>query len=333
MQFTFLASLILPIWKALEDYNCDSEALFRQAGLNRDKLRDPNARLPVQVSTRLTNLAVAATGDPCFGLTVANHFHPTTLHALGYSWMASDSLLDAFERLIRYYRLISNSEKVLLVEGEDSYRVVLQDIDARFPAVDPEVDSFLAVILYLCRTLCESKISPIRVTIRHKQPICAERFQEVFQSTIEFSAAEDAIYFNKDLVRKMLPTRNAQLALVNDQVVTHYLAKFDLSQTSARVEAKILEQLSSGHVSQDTVAKALNLSVRSMQRRLKHEDTSFKKLLTETRQHLARQYIEQSQLSINEITFLLGFSEPSNFSRAFRRWNGQPPSEYRSAAN
>ncbi|MFC1664133.1 AraC family transcriptional regulator [Pseudomonadota bacterium] len=333
MQFTFLASLTLPMWNALEENNCDSVALFRQAGLNIEKLRDPNARFPVQAGTRLANLAVAATGDPCFGLTVAKYFHPTTMHALGYSWMASDSLLDAFERLIRYYRLISNSEIVKMEEREDSYRVVLQDIDSRFSVVDPEADCFFAVILYLCRSLYGGEINPLRLTIRHKAPICAGQFQELFQSPVEFSASENAIYFNKEIVRKTLPTRNAELALVNDQVVTQYLAKFDLSQTSARVEAKILEQLSTGHVSQESVAKSLNLSVRSMQRRLKLEETSFKKLLTETRQHLARQYIEHSQLSINEITFLLGFSEPSNFSRAFRRWNGQPPSEYRSAVN
>jgi len=333
MQFTFLASLTIPIWKALEEYGIDSEDLFRKAGINIEKLHDPNARLPVQASVRLMELALAATKDPCFGLSIARNWHPTTMHALGYSWLASDSLQDAFERLIRYYRIISNSEKVKLEELEDGYRIVLESIDPRLLAVDSEVDSFFAVLLFLCRELYGNVLNPLKLTLCHAAPPEVDRFKNLFRAPIEFSAQENAIHFKKSEVCRSLLTKNAELALVNDQIVIRYLAKFDLSQTTSRVEAKILEQLSSGQVTQESVAKALNLSVRNMQRRLNREGTSFKKLLTETRQYLARQYMENSQLSINEITFLLGFSEPSNFSRAFRRWHGRPPSEYRNAVN
>ena len=77
------------------------------------------------------------------------------------------------------------------------------------------------------------------------------------------------------------------------------------------------------------MASSLNLSVRSLQRKLSDENTNYKHLLDETRRELAMNYLGNSRLTINEITYLLGFSDPSNFTRAFRRWQGESPSNYR----
>ena len=96
-----------------------------------------------------------------------------------------------------------------------------------------------------------------------------------------------------------------------------------------QVRVRLTEQLSSGHATQDSVADALHMSLRTLQRRLNNEGTSYRGLLDETRRELAAHYMAESHRPINEITYLLGFSEPSNFSRAFRRWTGKSPSAYR----
>ena len=101
---------------------------------------------------------------------------------------------------------------------------------------------------------------------------------------------------------------------------------------AVQVRAKIIERLPSGHVTQEEIAQELNMSLRNMQRRLRGEGTSFTQLLDDTRRTLATQYVRSRRLSINEITYLLGFSEPSNFSRAFKRWTGLSPSEFRTNA-
>lgn len=90
-----------------------------------------------------------------------------------------------------------------------------------------------------------------------------------------------------------------------------------------------MEMLPSGRASARQVAEMLHLSVRSLQRKLAEKDTGFAQLLEDTRRELARQYVSNTRLSVGEITYLLGFSDPANFTRAFRRWTGQSPSAFR----
>ena len=99
-----------------------------------------------------------------------------------------------------------------------------------------------------------------------------------------------------------------------------------------RVRATIIERLPDGTPSQGNIAELLHVSMRSLQRRLNNENTNFKELLEGTRHELALRYIREQHRTIGEITYLLGFSEPSNFSRAFRRWTGMSPAEYRESA-
>ena len=115
----------------------------------------------------------------------------------------------------------------------------------------------------------------------------------------------------------------------NNKIVADYLSRYHRSNLSLQVRHKIIEQLASGKVSQESVAEALVTSLRNLQRNLKKEGVSYKELLEDVRRELAAHYMEQSEMSINEITFLLGFSEPANFSRAFKRWTGVCPSEFR----
>jgi AraC-like DNA-binding protein len=116
---------------------------------------------------------------------------------------------------------------------------------------------------------------------------------------------------------------------MNDQTVVDYLARFDRASITMQVRSKIIAQLPEGVPKQEDIAGTLHVSVRSLQRRLKSEQTSFKHLLNDTRKALAVQYIRESYRSLGEITYLLGFSDPSNFNRAFKRWMGETPSRYR----
>jgi len=136
--------------------------------------------------------------------------------------------------------------------------------------------------------------------------------------------------FAATLANTPLSTAQPELARLNDQTVIDYLARCEHSNLAMQVRAKIIEGLPDGRPSQGDIAQTLNTSLRSLQRRLRDEDTNFKNLLSETRQQLALQYMRDTSRSIGEITYLLGFSEPSNFNRAFKRWTGKSPGEFRS---
>jgi AraC-like DNA-binding protein len=126
-----------------------------------------------------------------------------------------------------------------------------------------------------------------------------------------------------------LITGDPALARVNDEQTLAYLDSF-MAQTTARdVVDKIVEKLPDGPPNQQQIADALHVSNRTLQRKLKEEGTSFMGLLQDTRLQLARKYLRQPSRSVVETSYLLGFSEPSTFSRAFKRWTGVAPAEFR----
>jgi AraC-like DNA-binding protein len=173
---------------------------------------------------------------------------------------------------------------------------------------------------------------PRRVTMSRPDLPDPAPFTHYFRAPIKYSGNEDSICFDKADALTALPTADAEVACDNEKIVQEYLARFDRSSVAMQVRARLTEQLSSGHATQDSVADALHMSLRRLQRRLHNEGTSYKRLLDETRRELAVHYMAESHRSINEITYVLGFSEPSNFSRAFRRWTGKSPSAYREQA-
>ena len=332
MRGSTISSWALLVAKALEAEGHDSKSIFQRAGLDPDKLKDPDARYPIDGMTRLWRLAAQASGDPYFGLTVVDYWHPTTLNALGFSWMASDSLRDAMVRMSRYGRLVSTGAEMSLVEHDDYFIFQLRSRNALADVAHEAVDAALVTLVKMCRLSYGEDFNPLRVVTQRPRFDDPTRYEEYFRAPIEYSAGENAIFFSKEALQAHLPTANPRLARVNDKVITEYLAQFDKASTATRVRAKLIDLLASGNVTQQDVADSLHMSLRTLQRKLSEEETSYKSLLDETRRELANQYLRQACLSVSEVTYLLGFSEPSNFARAFKRWTGHTPSEFRTAA-
>ncbi|WP_455206999.1 AraC family transcriptional regulator [Kaarinaea lacus] len=331
MHISTISSWVLLIAETLKSYGVDYRKLFREAGMDPAHLSDQNARFDFLSVTRLWDLALEKTQDPCFGLVTVNHWHPTSLHALGFSWLASPSLKDAFERLQRYIRIVNNAAAVDITNKESITRVALYNSAGSHRVSNAAIDASLAVMIHICRMSYGRDLDPVRIQTTRPEPLhtCLDRLNAFFRAPIEFSSNENAIYFKSAALEKHLPASNLDLARANDKVIDEYLSHLDGVSIGIRTKAKITELLPSGSVSEEKIASLLNLSVRSMQRKLKEEGSSFKELLNQTRQELAEQYIGNSRLSINEITYMLGFSDPANFSRAFKRWNGVSPSQYR----
>lgn len=332
MPYTSIASSTLSIWRALESYGLDPAPVFERAGLDPRKLHDPNARYRDRSIYRLWRIALDKTRDPYLGFRVASFWHPSAAHALGYAWLASATLKDALERTVRYFRVVTDKERLRLDETPEEFRLVVENPAVDYPTAHEDLDASFAALVQLCRLCLGESFRPRRVTMRRPEPADPAPFAEHFRAPVQFSGNEDSMSFDKADALTALPTANAEVARANEKIVQDYLARFDRSSVAMQVRARLTEQLSSGHATQESVAVALHMSLRSLQRRLKEEGTSYKDLLEETRRELASHYMAESHLSINEITYLLGFSEPSNFSRAFKRWTGKSPSAYRAAS-
>ena len=326
---TALTSWARAIRKALEAADLDSARLFAEAGLDLAALDDPNARYPVAATTRLWQLAVQASGDDDFGLTVARHVSQTTFHALGYSLAASSTLKEAFDRLLRYFRIVTDAAELSVEETPDEYRLRLHVDPARAVIAPQAMDAFAYLMLRLCRGLYRRDFSPLRVSLMREAPRNLFAFERAFRAPLQFGARENLLCFARAPLELRLEGANPELARQNDEIVLRYLARHERDDLVARVRGLLAERLPSGVPGEEAVAAALHLSSRSLQRKLADEGSSYTQLLTETRQELARSYLADPRSSISEIAYLLGFSDTSRFTRAFMRWVGVSPSDYR----
>ena len=322
------------IAKAIDSYGLDSDDLFKRAGLDPERLAQPLARFSYAAIQRLWAIALDSSGDPCFGLRAASYWHPTTFHALGYSWLASRNLEEAFERLVRYSGIVNTASKGLLrlEKTNDSFCLVADVSRARPPPLPVAMEAGMATILGMCRSAYGSHFRPSAIDLNHPETGCARQLSELFDAPVRFSQAEYVLAIDPAVVAESLATANPELVRVNDKVVTDYLARLDRGDIVMRVRSELIERLPDGRVGEAEIASALNLSLRSLQRKLEDQGVSYSRLLDDTRRDLGMQYVRSPQYSLNEIAYLLGFTEPANFSRAFKRWYGQPPSQLRKSA-
>lgn len=329
MQPTTITSWALLLTKALENRGINSTEVLSEVGLDPAELTQAGARYPFARMTRLWQRAVELTGDDCIGLKAASYWHPTTTHALGYAWLASDTLKEALLRLQRYAHIMNDVARATLTEESQQY-VLTMNIESGDLTPAPEaIDAALATIVHMCRVTSDDEFHPLRVELRREIPACAKEFDQFFGAPVQFQADQDAVFLDKTLIEQQLPASNKELALTNEKVIIDYLAQLDASDISLSVKKILMEKLPDGTVSAESVANALHHSPRTFQRRLKEQETSFSKLMEETRKELATAYMGASDKSVTEITYLLGFAETSTFSRAFKRWTGQSPTNYR----
>jgi AraC-like DNA-binding protein len=324
---TVIAGYGLIIAKALDYSGVDSRQVFATAGINEALRNDPLKRLSLATISRLYRKCVEVTGDPYFGLTVAKLMQPSTLHALGYGLLASATLMDFCTRVQRYFRLVSQNARV---------DIVLRGAEVHFstvPLVDvcPESqDAWLGTLHRMIRLLHRDDFHPIAVELAHAMPDPGdEPYAEFFGAPARFGCHGVTLILARDDMNVALQGACPELAQLNDNLAENYIAKLDRADVVTNVRARIVELLPSGECSRSKVAAALCMSTSTLQQRLIERGTSFHALLNEIRHELASSYLRQSGISVTEITFLLGFADVSNFTRAFKRWTGRSPTRFR----
>jgi len=323
---TALTSWVKAIQKALEKAGCDSKSLIEQAGLDLQALNDPDARYSLKQTAHLWKLATEATQDSCFGLKVANQVNQHTFHILGHSLATSITLKELFLRIIRYFRLVTDIPELEFYEKNQNHYFVIHVPDE----VQPEsIDAFISVFIRSSRALQGSLFSPLRIELRRSEPVDIETYRNILKAPLVFNAPKDMIVFDTASIELPLEGANPLLSREYDEIIMRYLARFDKENIQARIKVKIIENLAAGEIQQQEIAKSLGLSTRSLQRKLSLENTTYSEILDNTRQELAISYVNNNTYSITEIAYILGFTDVSSFTRAFRRWTGLSPLHYR----
>ncbi|MBM7060816.1 AraC family transcriptional regulator [Pseudomonas sp. UL073] len=314
---------------ALEMGGVDCQSLFIELGLDYAALTDADARFPQDGMTRLWERAVQLSGNPAIGLNMASVVRPSSFHVVGYAAMSSRNLKEGFTRLVRYQRIVAEGADLSFRPVGDGYGLILAIHGDRLVPARQSAEASMAYTLAFCRWMISKPLRPREVRFQGDPPADLEPYRQVFQAPLRFNAEHYALIFERADLEAPLPSANEALAQLHDRFAGEYLARFSGSRVTHQARQTLCRLLPQGEPKRDAVAQALHLSQRTLQRRLQEEGTSFQQLLDDTRRELAAQYLAQPNLTLLEISYLLGFADPSNFFRAFRRWFDTTPGEYR----
>ena len=321
------------LWRMLENQGIDPGPLFKEAGLDSSSLDNPLVRYPVKEATLIWTRASEMLDDPAFGLTIAKVWQPSDFHALGCAFMASTTLRDALNRIVRYHAVVYDVISYSLAEQDG--RAILSYSSVHGKLDEPAIleDTRWAVVLDGCRRIYGANLDPLEVTFWHAKPESGmDEFIEYYRCPLRFGEPIASMTFPSEVLDKRLPAANRELSQVLDRTLSNYVAKLQRDDIVSRTKSVISDNLPSGNLTSEVVAAELHMSQRSLQRKLVAEGNAYRKLVDAVRQELAESYLAEGNFTLTEISYLLGFSSQAAFSRAFKRWTGVTPQEFRDAA-
>lgn len=332
MKLTNFAPVTSLLWKYLEHTGMDPEPVYKKAGIDPRLITDPEARIDIDKVNRLWKEAVVVIDNPAFCVKMVEHWHPSMAGALGYAWLVSSTLRQAMTRVDRYIHTVTEGLTTKLEDVPAGLKLSFISDDS-YELQPQQHTLMIAIVMHMCRFNFGDELVAVEIQLARTQPEDAGYIHDFFRCPVIFDAAVDSITISAADADVELPSANKQIALMHDEMLTKYLIEIKKGDIVGQVKNIILQNLPDGQVTEQMVANRLNLSERSMQRRLQEHGTTFRFLFDDVRAMLAKQYIGNPGNRVIDIAFLLGFSDQSAFSRAFRKWTGKSPVDYRSSIN
>jgi AraC-like DNA-binding protein len=320
------------IAKTLDSYGLDGAATLAEVGVDVNATPGFDARVPVNLLHAALMRHLPGDLDPLFGLRFARFVNPITYHAFGVMLTASTTLRAFCQRMQRYYAYVNTGDSIHFNEsGELLYSQVVppEFVDEPLEVLLQE-SAWAATMLKLIRTVSSPDYAPRQVRMAFGAPEgYTEEFTAYFRCPIEYDAALTALCFAEEDLDSPLPGGNAELARHSECLVYNYTRTFTEVDIVNAARMSLFELLPRGDFSLRSLSESLDMGEEDLTANLKAASISYQQLLGDTRRELAEEYIQRADLSVNEIAYMLGFSDCSNFARSFRRWTGKSPSDFR----
>lgn len=311
-------------------HGLDAQTLVAEAGFRLGATDVSNVGGLTDSFTRAWELAVARTGDPTLGLTPPTH-PLMSLGVLSHVVLTAPDVRSALQSLAHFMHLSSPTASADIdVEGERC-RIVLHIAPGRRPVAHQRYDHLGVTCLRGLWWITGREVRPLAFHHPGPQPANPERWRGVFGCPVHFNAPVCVLELPAAVLGMRVPTANPTVSDLCEKMARQ-LSKQQGVRVSVRVRQALWERLSEGDPRREIVAFALCVSERTLQRRLAEEGTSFADLVDDVRREAAERYFAHGDCSPTEITFALGFSDPSNFYRACKRWFGRSPGAMRHAS-
>ena len=322
-------SVLSQLVRYLSFLKVDIDRLFLSVGVDPVILKSPDSRIALEKYIAIEDEAALITDDPCFGLHMGEFAEVGSWSILGFMMMNCRTLGEAFEKSGRYSNIIGN-----LIQGTVHIRYKKIIVVLSTPKYAPLIsrhcfESTFSSIIRISRNLTGCQIDPLEVGFTSPEPKSATEYRRVFCSPVLFNQKRNYIILNSNITSIPVLAPNASLLEHFENYAMDFLSEIeDADDISSAVTKQILLRLDSKTLTISNIAKEMSISVRTLQNRLKSEGKVFSELLKETREQLAEKYLRENY-TVEDITYLLGFAEPSVFRKAFKKWTGYTPKEYR----
>jgi AraC-like DNA-binding protein len=321
----------LAILRHAQARGLDTAKVLAMAGLAREDLANPDGRIPLPKLVATWQAVISLTGDELLGLRVGASMTVRQLGLMGYSMAHSGTLREACRRGARYSRIMQEAAVAVFEEDEETGRFRVDPVPV-LDALRHPVDARLAIMVAVSREMTGAHIEPVEVSFPYPEPSDTRTYREFFRAPLIFDCPYSQVSVRRRDLDRTLVSADPDLAAYMDHLASEVLAS--LGREGSLVEQTrraIWADLSGGQVSLEAIAERLGMGPRSLQRRLRELGTSFREVLEALRHEMAIQLLHDRRVAVYEIAFLLGYSDPSAFFRAFRRWEGRSPHEYRRA--
>ncbi len=318
--------LVRLAYQGMMTLGIDAVEVLKRIGMNESHLKVHDLRTPHSGQGRFWKAAEEVSGDPDVGLHLGEAVPVYRGQVLEYLFLSSSTFGDGLRRALNYQRLLSDAVHATLGQDERGYYLRHSTFGQ---AQRHLVEAVMVGVVKFFRYVTEDAFKPQLIEFEHTNGGSQDEYERVFGCPVRFGCTENRMYFLPEVLE--IPSLHAEPELIklHEQVASEHVAKLEKQDFISGVNRLIGELLESGHADLETVAERLNIKPRSLRTKLTEAGTNFNQLLADYRCNLAKRLLAKTEESIDEIVYLTGFSEPSTFYRAFKRWVGLTPIEYR----
>jgi len=329
-ELTNLARIPLLLLEYAEQSGNDREEFLRLASITPATLADADTRLPISALLRLWRAILKRQEGTAIGARIGSTCKATRLGLVGYAMYYSRDLLEALHRFSRYIHIISEAVQFEVAKGGER-TTLLFNAHPSLLALRHPVEAQLAAVLTVGREITQSDLVPLAIQLPFPNPGDSKEHREVFRCPVHFSQPDAAIVLATSQLRLPIRASDPTLGGYLEELASSTLKSLGAANEDFvdTVRRALWSELPGGKPNLWRTASGLGVSARTLQRRLRENGTSYSALLEELRRELSGDLLTDNKLAVSDIAFLLGYSEPSAFQRAFRRWRGVSPRRFR----
>ncbi|HVU04003.1 MAG TPA: AraC family transcriptional regulator ligand-binding domain-containing protein [Polyangiaceae bacterium] len=304
--------------------------LLAEHGVALADFGNPDLRLPHDSTMSLLERAAKRFDMPTIGLDAAKHSEQGDFDVLEYAARSMKNFGEAMHVMARYQRIMDSAlDSTLTTNGEHAY---WQTRVRGRPMPAAGNDYVVAMAIAFSKRNTAIYVPPVEVQLMHPRPAYASAYEQHLETRVTFDAPENVIVMHKSRLQCPMLQANPIVAGLFELQVRRLDDRLkDSEGIAGRVRDGLAGDLRAGTASMRTSARRLGMGVATLRRRLEDEGTTFSAIVDDLRKQLAERHLTSAGATVSEVAFLLGFSDVRAFGRAFRRWTGQSPSEFRAA--